>query len=576
MSSSLLERARMSHEWIEHYENAVIEQLEKKPKTNKEKVYQQHRIDNLLGSIAEQSEDLKKFYNDDEKVFKEELQEMRGRDFFASFYSKLRETREYHMKYPNIKLQHQASHSHIGETRASARHPILLYPSLFCCSSRLGAAVAFSGEELYGRYLDLHALHAACQNLPAQQRRAAQAPDDKLDYGQYLETFTDFASIPPNQKNKVYAKYISDLWSYITGFFKRTQPLVIFSRVFVSPDSHYDEAWRAGTEDATQAWENCGGPAAGAGLGPGGGGAGAPRQRVGGRGPLDLGRYHARAELAALAPDRLGGGAGALGMKCGGTAQQRASGSPSRAWARSPRSSSRGKVGEGRQTSIGRPPLPPPPPPLPSPPPPPPPRPHCCRRRRHQVGFLCEQMRDVVEASRRQVEKKQTRTVAEREAEVREEEEGVLPGMADDDEEGGGGGGGEEEDSDDEGPVYNPLNLPLGWDGKPIPYWLYKLHGLGVEFKCEVCGGASYMGRRAFDRHFQEWRHAHGMRCLGIPNTKHFHDITTIEDAKALYKAEAGLWGDAWGAVVEEEYEDSEGNVLNRRTYEDLARQGLL
>ena len=29
-------------------------------------------------------------------------------------------------------------------------------------------------------------------------------------------------------------------------------------------------------------------------------------------------------------------------------------------------------------------------------------------------------------------------------------------------------------------PIYNPKNLPLGWDGKPIPYWLYKLHGLGI------------------------------------------------------------------------------------------------
>ena len=35
------------------------------------------------------------------------------------------------------------------------------------------------------------------------------------------------------------------------------------------------------------------------------------------------------------------------------------------------------------------------------------------------------------------------------------------------------------EDSDEEEDyIYNPLKLPLGWDGKPIPYWLYKLHGL--------------------------------------------------------------------------------------------------
>merc|ERR1711879_684649 len=89
---------------------------------------------------------------------------------------------------------------------------------------------------------------------------------------------------------------------------------------------------------------------------------------------------------------------------------------------------------------------------------------------------------------------------------------------------------------DEERPIYNPLNLPLGWDGKPIPFWLYKLHGLGIEYKCEICGNTSYWGRRAFERHFQEWRHAYGMKCLGIPNTKHFNDITNINDALALWE----------------------------------------
>ena len=52
-----------------------------------------------------------------------------------------------------------------------------------------------------------------------------------------------------------------------------------------------------------------------------------------------------------------------------------------------------------------------------------------------------------------------------------------------------------EDEDDEEEFVYNPLKLPLGWDGKPIPYWLYKLHGLNQEFKCEICGGYSYWGR---------------------------------------------------------------------------------
>ena len=62
----------------------------------------------------------------------------------------------------------------------------------------------------------------------------------------------------------------------------------------------------------------------------------------------------------------------------------------------------------------------------------------------------------------------------------------------------------EGEEADGDAPIYNPKNVPLGWDGKPIPYWLYKLHGLNIEYKCEICGNFSYWGPRNFDRHFQE------------------------------------------------------------------------
>lgn len=92
-------------------------------------------------------------------------------------------------------------------------------------------------------------------------------------------------------------------------------------------------------------------------------------------------------------------------------------------------------------------------------------------------------------------------------------------------------------DSDEEDDfIYNPLKLPLGWDGKPIPYWLYKLHGLNQEFECEICGGITYWGRRAFERHFREYRHQASMRVLGIPNTKNFYEITKVADAQKLWK----------------------------------------
>ena len=84
--------------------------------------------------------------------------------------------------------------------------------------------------------------------------------------------------------------------------------------------------------------------------------------------------------------------------------------------------------------------------------------------------LLSEVRNDTVE----NVERKQARTDAEREeseGEVSEEEP--------------------EEEPDDDIP-YNPKNLPLGWDGKPIPYWLYKLHGLNISYNCEICGNYTY------------------------------------------------------------------------------------
>lgn len=134
------------------------------------------------------------------------------------------------------------------------------------------------------------------------------------------------------------------------------------------------------------------------------------------------------------------------------------------------------------------------------------------------INAYKEILEDVVERTVAFHHKKQSRTAEELEEDNHRSDD-------DDDQEASKAVGDAEKDSDEEDddqPVYNPLNLPLGFDGRPIPFWLYKLHGLGQEFKCEICGNFSYWGRRAFERHFMEWRHAFGMRCLRIPNTTHF------------------------------------------------------
>jgi splicing factor 3A subunit 3 len=136
-----------------------------------------------------------------------------------------------------------------------------------------------------------------------------------------------------------------------------------------------------------------------------------------------------------------------------------------------------------------------------------------------------ELLADVFQNTENLVRKKQSKHYTELEADYEMLADGKKKALGD-----------ANSDEEDERPKYNPKNLPMGWDGRPIPYWLYKLHGLGVEFKCEICGGASYWGQRAFEKHFQEWRHAYGMKCLKIPNTIHFKDVTDIEHALRLHK----------------------------------------
>jgi splicing factor 3A subunit 3 len=181
---------------------------------------------------------------------------------------------------------------------------------------------------------------------------------------------------------------------------------------------------------------------------------------------------------------------------------------------------------------------------------------------------LQELLEEEIDQTRLSIEKKQTRSWEENQHEIEKHdllESQEIEKM-----------NSKEPEKDEEEVNTNPLNIPLGYDGKPIPYWLFRLHGLGIEYKCEICGNYGYWGPKAFERHFQEWRHAHAMRCLKIPNTRHFHHITSIQEALALWKkVKSEMTQGSWDKE-QEEYEDKEGNVFSKKTFNDLKRQGII
>nr|CAB3266000.1 splicing factor 3A subunit 3 [Phallusia mammillata] len=372
--------------------------------------------------------------------------------------------------------------------------------------------VQFSDEESYGKFLDLHECYSKFINIKGVE---------KISYVRYLENFDKLFEISRDKKNKSYKNYIGALLDYLISFCQRVKPLLDLKEEYKKVEKSFEEEWEKADFPG---W----GKEAGSAMAHSGA-------------HLDLSAFSSADELASLGLDRLKSALMALNLKCGGTLDQRAE----RLFSTKGRTMDELKpslFAKNKQSKKEDP------------------------NRGKDIAFLEAQVYHLMEllseqrqATRENVQRRQARTENERE----DEGEEVVS----------------ESDSDDEEDeiIYNPKNLPLGWDGKPIPYWLYKLHGLNINYNCEICGNQTYRGPKAFQRHFSEWRHAHGMRCLGIPNTAHFANVTQIEDALALWtKIKQTKNSERWNPEHEEEFEDSAGNVVTKKTFDDLQRQGLL
>ncbi|KAI9035314.1 SF3a splicing factor complex subunit PRP9 [Aspergillus affinis] len=378
----------------------------------------------------------------------------------------------------------------------------------------------FTGEEGYGQFLDLTMLHEQYLNLPGVKR---------LTYVQYLDVFDAFT--PPqltikrtNKLSDTYFRYAGELANYLEEFIKKVRPLQDLGKLFASFDEQFEQQWSANevpgwteekAEDGTQ------GPKT-EGTGEGIWCADCEKEFKNENVYKNhlTGKKHVRAAEARKA-------AGDFGDR--------------------PAAS----VGGANSVTHRL-------------------KERAVAEREHRVRLLAQALSGERQATRINVERKQGMTERERQFE--------LEALLAESENVGDAQGGDQSDDEGDDRIYNPLKLPLAWDGKPIPYWLYKLHGLGVEYPCEICGNFVYMGRRAFDKHFSEALHIFGLKCLGITsNTNLFREITRIEDAIRLWeKLEQDRKKDREHKDNVVQMEDAEGNVMPERIYLDLQKQGIL
>ncbi|VDL99249.1 unnamed protein product [Schistocephalus solidus] len=435
--------------------------------------------------------ELKELYEDKDGLRKQDIQALSGPNEFAEFYSRFKALKEFHRAHPDeISVPMSVEFEKYAQMREKPEE----------ASQTL---IDFTDEEGYGRFLDLHEVYEQFINIKG---------IPKVDYLTYLQTYDKLYEISREKKTGQYKKYLEKLIEYLEGYIARAKPMCDITEV-----SHtiFEQLWPQG-------------------IFPGWGKEATPVLTHAGA-HLDLTAFTKWEELASLGLDRLKSALLALGLKCGGTLEERAR----RLWDTKGKSLEDLPADMFVTNSLG------------------------LTEKQREIGLLeacvyqlAELLNSHRDATVENVQRRQARSVAEREEDDSDTEN--VP-----------------EDEDDI--PYNPKNLPLGWDGKPIPYWLYKLHGLNMYYSCEICGNATYRGPKAFQRHFSEWRHAHGMRCLGIPNTAHFAHVTKIEDALALWqKIRSTKEAERWRPEVEEEMEDYTGNVVTKKTYEDLKRQGLL
>ncbi|KAJ8961028.1 hypothetical protein NQ314_006010 [Rhamnusium bicolor] len=498
---TILEQQRRYHEEKERLIDAMVKEMLHKKNTYRETINSDHRLKYLLDRYMTATDRLIELYEDKDGQRKAEVAALTGPNEFQEFYNRLKQIKDFYRKHPNeISVPMSVEFDEFAKARENPNEDMANF-------------VEFTDEEGYGKYLDLHECYEKYINLKG---------IEKVDYITYLGMFDQLYDIPKERKTGEYRKYLLCLIEYLTWFVQRIKPLMDLDGDLFEEVNQVFSNWDSGS---VPGWPKETGSAL---------------ANVGAH--LDLSAFSSWEELASLGLDRLKSALMALGLKCGGTLEERAQ----RLFSTKGKGSldpslmtknNKGKASKERELLRQR----------------------ELATLEAQIYRLADLVAPQRGATKENVQRKQARTDGERDDSENEESEDDSPDEADDD------------------VPYNPKNLPLGWDGKPIPYWLYKLHGLNISYNCEICGNYVYKGPKAFQRHFAEWRHAHGMRCLGIPNTAHFANVTQIEDALALWeKLKVQKQSERWQPETEEEYEDSQGNVVNRKTYEDLKRQGLL
>lgn len=262
----------------------VGEEMAKKT-THREILNSAHRQRAMLDRYLEVTTNLKEIYEDKDGQRREEVAALSGPNEFGEFYNRLKQIKEFHRRHPGeICIPLSVEFEELKKVRETGGE-----------SEASAPMVEFTDEEGYGKFLDLHECYEKYVNLKG---------IEKIDYISYLSAFDKLFEIPKEKKgSQDYKVYLGTLLNYLFDYTKRTKPLMDINEELSEAQKDFEGKFSSGDFPG---WpKETGGALAHTGA------------------HLDLSAFSSPEELASLGLDRIKSALMALGLKCGGTLEER-------------------------------------------------------------------------------------------------------------------------------------------------------------------------------------------------------------------------------------------------------------
>ena len=139
-------------------------------------------------------------------------------DVWSNFYEKYTEIDDFHHKYNQATLIAEDESQDAEKLFKKYMDEVLEY-----CEK------TFTAEEGSGKYLDMHNLYLQFCNIKKLRQHNSIKSEDYLTW---IQNFDKLYLVPLYLKNSTkYEQYLVNLKQYLTDYFKKTQPLVDFSKI---------------------------------------------------------------------------------------------------------------------------------------------------------------------------------------------------------------------------------------------------------------------------------------------------------------------------------------------------------